>query len=244
MIRRLRAAFRRYSRSVEAGRRAEAERFAVTLLQSGEAFCNLLLVLLRDAKASPELRTEACWLLRVMEERRAIPILIKISQDRHVEILLRREATQALGLLPSKRAVIPLIGILLNTEDDEWVRRMAAHSLGRLDDPRGRDVLFRVVKDSNVPPEVRGDATEALTHFQDVRAVPALIEQLHDPSPEVRFWAVFSLGQLADTDVIPELERIATEDDAVAPGWWSLRKEARDAIQSIRDRIGQPGTGG
>jgi len=230
---------RRYSRTVESGRRDEVERFVETLLQSGEGFSNQLLVLLGDPAASPELRAQACWLLRILEERPAIPILIKIVQDRKLGVLLRREATQALGSLPSKRSVRPLIEILLNADDDEWVRRMAAHSLGRLDDPRGRDVLFRIIKDSHVPPEIRGDATEALTGFHDVRAVPTLLEQLRDPSPEVRFWAIFSLGQVADTDVIPELERIVNEDDAVAPGWWSLRKEARDAIQVIRDRAHQ-----
>ena len=228
-----------YLKSLQADQRAEAERFAERLLRSGEAFSDVLLALLRDPKASPGLRSEACWLLRVLEERRAIPVLIKIAHDRHMEALLRREATQALGSLPSKRAVRPLIEMLLDADDDEWVRRMAAHTLGRLGDPRARDALFRVIKDSNVPPQIRGDATEALTGFHNVRAIPTLVAQLHDPSPEVRFWAVFSLGQLADTDVIPELERLVIEDDAVAPGWWSLRKEARDAIQSIRDRARQ-----
>jgi HEAT repeat protein len=229
---------------VPANRRAEAERFGETLVQSGEGFCHLLLALLRDPDASPELRTEACWLLRVLEEKRAIPVLIKIAQDRQVEVNLRREATQALGMLPSKRAVRPLIEILLDADDDEWVRGMAAHALGRVDDTRGRDTLLRVIKDSTVPPGIRGNATEALTGFRDVRAVPALVEQLRDSSPEVRFWAVFSLGALADTDVILELERIVAEDDAVAPGWWSLKKEASDAIQSIRARAGQTGVGG
>ncbi len=244
MIPRLRAALRRYTRSVEDGRRAEVERFAESLLQSGEAFSNLLLVLLRDPGASPESRVQACWLLRALEERRAIPVLIKIVQDRELEAVLRREATQALGILRSKRAVRPLIEILLDPDEDEWVRRLAAHTLGWLNDPRGRDVLFRVIKDPHVPPEIRGDAIEALTGFIDVRAVPTLLEQLRDPSPEIRFWAVFSLGQLADTDVIPELERIANHDDAVVPGLWSLRREARDAIQIIRDRAHQTCTGG
>ena len=70
------------------------------------------------------------------------------------------------------------------------------------------------------------------------------LEELRDPSPQVRFWAVFSLGQLADMEVIPELERIVIEDDAVAPGWWSLKKEARDAIQSIRGRARQADSSG
>lgn len=243
LIPRLRAAFRRYSQSVGTTRRAEVERFAEALLQSGEAFSQLLLALLRDSRASPALRAQACSLLRAHGERRAIPALITVAQNRREDVGLRREATQALGLLRSKRAILPLLEIVSNGDDDEWVRRLAAHSLGFLNDLRGRDALFRLIKDETVPAGIRGDATEALTHFQDVRAVPTLLEQLRDPSAEVRFWAVFSLGQLADTDVVPELERVLIEDDAVVPGWWSLKKEAHDAIQSIRSRVSQTGTG-
>src|SRR2546422_355941 len=82
-------------------------------------------------------------------------------------------------------------------DDEGIVRRVSAHTLARLldrfDEPSARDALFRVVKDANEPPDVRGDVAEALAGFKDIRAVPTLLEQLHDPSPEVRFWAVFAL---------------------------------------------------
>jgi HEAT repeat protein len=141
-----------------------------------------------------------------------------------------------LGLLDVKRAAAPLVGLLLDGAEHEWVRRLAAQALGRLEDPHGREVLLRVVKDPGQPPGVRGDAAEALTNFQDARAVPTLLAQLGDPSPEVRFWAVFALGVLGGPEVVPELERVAATDDGVAPGWWSVRKEALDAIRNIRAR--------
>lgn len=37
-------------------------------------------------------------------------------------------------------------------------------------------------------------------------------------------------------EVLPALERVAATDDGVAPRWWSIRKEALDAIETIRSR--------
>lgn len=236
MISKLRAGLRRYAKSLPPIERAEAEQFAEALLESGEAFRKHLLALLRNQKAGPNLRASSCWTLRVLGDRRAIPVLLKIATDRHADRGLRNEALQSLGMLPSKRAVIPLIDVMLSPEEDPWARRLAAQSLGWLDEAEGRDALFRVVKDQTVPPEVRGDAAEALSYFRDTRSVPILLDQLRDPSPDVRFWAVFALGQLAEPDVLPELERIAASDDAVLPQWWSIRKEALDAIRSIKAR--------
>lgn len=239
MISMLRSSLRRYVKRLSPDECVEAERFVEGLVQSGEAFSHHILALLRNSRAPIEARVSAAWLVRVLEDRRAIPTLIRIVQDPLVETQLRWVAVQGLGSLRSKRAVFPLINVLLNRGEDLWLRKLAANSLGQLGDPRARDALLRFMKDPDEPSEVRGDAAEALTSFQDIRAVPTLLEQLSDPSPEVRFWAVFALGQLGEPDVIPELERVATKDDAVLPGWCSLRREARDAIQSIKERARQ-----
>jgi HEAT repeat protein len=158
------------------------------------AFADHLLAALREPEMDPGVRQAAVWFLRMVEDRRAVRALLRVAQERGADPGLRGEAVQALGLLKVERAAGPLVGLLLDAREHEWVRRLAAQALGRLDDPHGRDVLFRVVKDPEQPPGVRGDAAEALTSFQDARAVPTLLAQLGDPSPEVRFWAVFALG--------------------------------------------------
>jgi hypothetical protein len=38
------------------------------------------------------------------------------------------------------------------------------------------------------------------------------------------------------------LERVVGTDDGVAPGWWSVKKEARDAIRNIKNRARQTDT--
>ena len=65
------------------------------------------------------------------------------------------------------------------------------------------------------------------------QAFGVFIEALQAPEPEVRFWSAFALGQLRDRGALPALERLATTDRAVVPGWWAVTEEARDAITAI-----------
>ena len=169
----------------------------------------------------------------------AVPALMKIAADRSDAFGARSTSIQALSLIGSRRAVPTLVTILLEEEDD-WVRGMAANALMRIPDPRAKAALYEVATDREASPNVRGDAIEALTHHADDRRIPVLLEALHDPSAEVRFWAVFTLGQVAGSDVIPELERLAATDDEVVPHWWAVGREAKDAIAAIRARSGDP----
>jgi HEAT repeat protein len=167
----------------------------------------------------------------------AVPALSKIAADRSAPFGPRCASIQALNLIGSRRAVPTLVAILLGEEDD-WVRGMAANALTRISDPRAKAALYQVATDRDASPKVRGDAIEALTNYADDRRIPVLLEALDDPSAEVRFWAAFTLGQVAGPEVIPELERVAATDDEVVPHWWAVGREARDAIESIRGRCG------
>jgi len=236
----LRKALRQQVKRAPPGRRADVERAAEQALRLEAAYADSLLALLRDPAFGPAARATACWLLRALEVRRAIPALLRIARDCQEDGRLRHAAIQVLGMLGGRRVAQPLAALVSDRGDAEMVRRLAAQALGmvlgRSDVPEARDALLRVVKDADEPPEVRGDATEALIYFRDERAVPTLLEQLADPSPEVRFWAIFALGHLAGPEVIPTLQHLAETDDTVVPRWWSIRKEAQDAIRSIQSR--------
>jgi len=45
------------------------------------------------------------------------------------------------------------------------------------------------------------------------------------------------LGGQRDPRPLPELDRLARTDDAMVPGWWSVRAEASKAIRLIRQAI-------
>jgi len=109
----------------------------------------------------------------------------------------------------------------------------AAHALGVLGDHRAVDPLLAKLADRTEEPRVRGFAAEALTGPRERRAVPLLIAALDDPSVVVMFWATFALGELGDSPEFGALERLAQTDDAVLPGWRSVKDEAAAAIERI-----------
>lgn len=178
---------------------------------------------------------EAMWQLRILSATKAVPALNRIVVNRSLDFGTRCSAIQALGMIGSRRAAPSMVAVLLEDEHDR-VRGMAANALSRIADPRAKAALYQIATDKDAPANVRGDAIETLTNHADDRRIPVLLEALHDPSAEVRFWAVFTLGQVGGADVLPELERLATTDDEVVPHWWSVGREAQDAIEAIRAR--------
>jgi HEAT repeat protein len=66
--------------------------------------------------------------------------------------------------------------------------------------------------------------------------VDALINGLGDTSVEVRFWSAFALGELKVRRAVNKLEKLVAKDDEILPGWWSVSKEASDALDRIRSK--------
>ena len=195
-----------------------------------------LLAIVQDETADPELRVAVCWLLGQWGNKRAAYALLRAfgsAQDQ-----LRQQAAHALGVLGSKAAVRPLLHAL-QAEHSAERRADAAYALGHLGDARAVEPLLRVLKDRQEAARVRGQAAESLAYLPDrtpaVRA--ALTDALADTQVEVRFWAAFALGQIADSDdhaAIQALERLAATDTATLPGWWTVRQEATAALEHIK----------
>jgi HEAT repeat protein len=82
-------------------------------------------------------------------------------------------------------------------------------------------------------PGIRGQAAESLGMLEYKKALPQLLKALEDSEIEVRFWAAFALGQIGDHTSIPHLQRLAAKDKSTLRGWWSVAKEAKDAIANI-----------
>jgi HEAT repeat protein len=72
--------------------------------------------------------------------------------------------------------------------------------------------------------------------MEAVDAVQDLIAALSDKSPELRYWAAYSLGQIGDPESIPALERTASGDVGTLPDGRSVRQEAFDALDAIRGK--------
>jgi HEAT repeat protein len=62
-----------------------------------------------------------------------------------------------------------------------------------------------------------------------------LLKELGDASREVRFWCAFALGQITEQRAISALKRLAASDRRIVKGFWSVAKEADDALRSIEN---------
>ena len=54
-----------------------------------------------------------------------------------------------------------------------------------------------------------------------------------DPAPEVRFRTAFVLGKMRSPAVLPRLREMAEHHTVLCPLWWTVAKEASDAIHRI-----------
>jgi HEAT repeat protein len=155
------------------------------------------------------------------------------------------EALQA-GLLLEKHADLASVPLLIEALHDEnpHRRRGAARALGwiRRAGNRAAEALVEVVVDKSQPEAVRETAAESVSYRHYRKAIPALISVLDDPSPGVRFWVCFALGTLgqswsrqSDAEAIRALERMLA-DEEIAPGWWSVRREALGMLASMEPK--------
>lgn len=125
--------------------------------------------------------------------------------------------------------------LLAALHDPMEARRWGAvYALGNRGEKTAVVPIMNILLDKSETTWVRGQAAECLGILQKSRAIKTLIRCSRDPSPDVRFWCVFALGQITAFQR-KKLSRAGVralearlDDDAVpeAPGWWPVRYEA------------------
>ena len=220
------------SRALERLRRQEGgSADADRLSTAGVVSRRTLHSLLRNSQADPEVRISAFRVVESLRDRGAIPgAVAALLHDADANII--NEAGRTLDTLGATEA-LPTLRRALKAEGSDWNRRMIAWVLGNLRDRRSVPLLVSILKSGNSS-ALRGEVAEALGNIgkRSLVVSDALIESLKDPSPEVRFWAAFSLGKLVEVRALGPLRRLSRQK-ATVPGYWSVGKEARDAIRTI-----------
>jgi len=113
-------------------------------------------------------------------------------------------------------------------------RTAAAYAMQWVSTTRPIEALERSVANNSENPRVRGQAAEALIHNHRRWSHGVLLRAVRDPSREVRFWCAFALGQMAELKAIPALKHLVETDKRVVRGYWSVAKEAADALKHIQ----------
>jgi len=130
--------------------------------------------------------------------------------------------------------IVPRLNRGINREDpfDRWE---AVYCLGILHDQQSILLLSRLIRDVNGREgRLRQEAAVTLAKAGDPDAIPALIDALNDPEPEVRWRAALALEKLAGSNVLPLIEgALARETDSFALG----------ELEEVAARLRAAGTG-
>src|SRR5271165_5727741 len=107
------------------------------------------------------------------------------------------------------------------------------------DSRRARRALIDELNNTAAPEHVRGWAAERLGRHLCARTVRACADAAQDPSPEVRLWAVSTLGTAASwhpvyRDIVIPILGSKTTDQAFAEGCWRVGREAQIQLASLR----------
>jgi len=107
-----------------------------------------------------------------------------------------------------------------------------------------RRALIDILNDNAAPLEVRDRATEMLHLHGSRETAEACASALENENVSIQFWAAYTLGQITSFRsrfrgiAASALERVLG-DKEVAPGWWSVRREAQAMIVGLRDEPGE-----
>lgn len=114
----------------------------------------------------------------------------------------------------------------------------AAYVIRTMNGAKGTTTLERILRDSSESPRLRAFVAETLAHRHRPFSHSVLLRTLSDPSREVRFWCAFALGQMRERKALPLLKALADKDSRPVRGWWTVGKEAQDAIRNINRKNG------
>jgi len=206
---------------------------ALGRIGSGQAV-DLLIEALEDSSSGVCLAAIVA-LGKMGDERAAIPLIKKIGYDK-LGFYFVPEALVEIG----EPAVEPLIEAL--KDGSPIVCWRAAWALGEIGDRRAVKPLIEVLKEfesgessrlSGFPAsEALWGVYEALGKLGDERGIGQLLKVLKEGYSSGRYWAARALGEMRDARALPELERVAREDEIP-----SVTKAAKEAIEKIKERM-------
>ena len=187
--------------------------------------------MLSDPSESRDIRLMACRLLGQTQAKRYVPAFLGLLRGPEDDYAF--EAAKALKQIGGQQTIQELITLLETTQQPEQ-RAATVYALGLMADLGARASLLKILTTPSESARIRGFAAEALAQYhQDTTVTKALLTTLDDPAPELRFWAVFALGQQGSAEAIPALAHVAATDTTLYPGYGTIQKEAQDAIQCI-----------
>jgi len=176
-------------------------------------------------------------------ESKTTQLLGKIENGTEIEAY---EAAKVISNLQGPK-ILGGLNRILRTGKRPYAREAAAYALSWNQNLKAVECLVVYATDPGEQDSVKGQALEGMAvHLALVSARSSLRQEaeklmlrlLNSPSPTLRFWSCFGLGQLGCERAISRLRKISATDTEICPGWWYVREEAEDALDWI---AGKPG---
>ncbi|MBL8057822.1 MAG: HEAT repeat domain-containing protein [Anaerolineales bacterium] len=150
-------------------------------------------------------RARSAKLLGEHRDPQAAPALTALLMD-DPDMGVRDSAATALGQLGAVEPLIQALHI-----PDAHVRQLVTQALGQIRDARAVEPLIGALRDTHG--EVRQQVAFALTKI-GAAAVEPLVAALRHPDAFIRWSVIRVLGTIGDRRALPELDRLAREDQA------------------------------
>jgi HEAT repeat protein len=179
---------------------------------------------LKNPQNPPRIREYAAHALGDVNSETSI-LLLSDTLARDFSTGVRMYAARALGKIGSEKTEEPLIEAL--EDQSGYVRGTAAEELGNFKSPRSVAGLIKLLKDDSG--FVCERARPALVKIGEP-AVEPLLEALKDTENQVRWMAVWILGNIQSVQAVNELVNTLTDPE------WMVREEAALALARINSQ--------
>ncbi|HWO94731.1 MAG TPA: HEAT repeat domain-containing protein [Dehalococcoidia bacterium] len=116
-----------------------------------------------------------------------------------------------LRMADAKAVEVALADAVRDEAEATEVRACAVQSIGARSEPWVHDLIEEAYFSGNY--RMKLGAVGAMAASCDPAWLPALLDDLDDDDPEMRFEAAMALGSIADEEAAPHLERLMEDDD-------------------------------
>jgi len=171
-----------------------------------------------------ELMLQRTTIAPVLEDQSIVGVLVtiedvtaRIERERELAELLnssdpetRLSAAEALARADEIENELNLVGAI---GDTDWrVRQSAVQGLAKRSAPKAIQALLQLLKEDHNNLAVLNSALQVLS-MVEVETLPALIEFLNDPDPDLRIQAALALGEQRDPAAVPALMTALSDEN-------------------------------
>ncbi len=198
----------------------------------GEEAIPELTKLVKDMEIN--VRQSAVFTLQTLGVQKVMPKMICLMQDKNEHKDVRQAAVSVLGELRAEKAVPELICLMQDKNAHKDVRQEAVSVLGKLGAQEAVPGMVHLLVHDK---QIQNLVAQALSRLDVEYTFKGLLELTHHPNADVRYAAVFALGEIGDGRAIARLGNLLEDEELVeqpiGPGHSKVCHAAEKALEQI-----------